>query len=318
MSKKLISLIVPAFNEQDNMSRLYNEISSVIDGISKYDFEVLLIDNDSNDLTGEIAKQFCEKDHRWRYVRFSRNFGSEASIGLGLKACSGDAAMILFSDLQDPPSYLPKFLEAWENGNDIIYGIYVGKSHALAWKRWLVSVFYYLLNKVSNPPLRPYAGDFRLYDRKVIDVLNRLKERNRYLRGLAQWVGFKTIDIEYERQPRKAGKSKAPFFYLFSFAVSVIVNFSDKPLRFFSVLGILVSLAAFALSILKLVLYFFYPAVPALTTVHVLLAFNLGVISLGFGVLGEYISKIYNEVKGRPLWIVEEAVGVDIEEIRYG
>lgn len=315
-TRKKISLIVPARNEEGNIARLYEEVSAVRQTLAHYDFEVVLIDNASDDRTGELARALCERDTEWKYLRFSRNFGSEASIAAGLEMVTGDAAIVLFSDLQDPPDRIPDLVRNWEAGNDIVFGIYEGNRHAGWLKRRLVAAYYSVLASLSDSPMVPFAGDFRLYDRRVIDVLVKLRERNRYIRGLAQWVGFRTAYIRYERRPRRAGKSKAPYFYMFGFAFSVIVNFSDKPLRLFSWFGMLISFISSLLAAAVVVNYFFRPVIPGLSTTHVLLMFNIGFLSLGIGILGEYISKIYVESKGRPLYIVDQTVGISTERIQ--
>jgi glycosyltransferase involved in cell wall biosynthesis len=312
--RKRLSVVIPARNEEGNMARVYEELSVVRRQLAHYDFEFLLIDNASEDRTGEMCQEICRRDPEWKYVRFTRNFGSEASIAAGLQMSQGDASIVLFSDLQDPPDKIPELVEKWEQGNDIVFGVYEGNKHASFWKRWLVARYYALLAMMADSPMMPFAGDFRIYDKRVVKVLNHLRERNRYMRGLAQWVGFRSTHIRYERRSRRAGKSKAPFFYLFGFAFSVIVNFSDKPLRLFIVLGILVSMLSSLMGLLVVVNYFFNPVVPGLSTTHVLLMFNMAFISLGFGVLGEYISKIYIESKRRPLYIVDRAVGLSLDD----
>lgn len=317
---KTISIVIPAYNEQDNLPNVFNRVNSVIDQLKNYTFEIIVIDNRSADRTSEISKKFTEKDVRWKYLRFSRNFGSEASIAAGLRFSTGDACIVLFSDLQDPPEVIPKLIQQWELGYEIAYGIYHGNDHEKMWKRYLTKVFYWLLKNISEVELVPYAGDFRLYDRRVVNVIAQMNERNRFMRGFAHWVGFKTAAIHYERQPRKAGKSSTPVFYLFGFAFSVIVNFSDKPLRLFTFIGMGVFLVSMLLALLLIGNYFFQvlPVVPGLSTTHVLLSLNLAFCAIGFGVLGEYISKIYKETKKRPIYIVDESIGVEVKNREIG
>ncbi len=313
-----ISIIVPAKNEELNLDRAFEQLNFVAGRLPSFDFEFLVIDNDSSDGTARIAMAFCNKDARWKYIKFSRNFGSEASIDVGLSFCSGDAAVVVFSDLQDPPDHIPEMVDKWRAGADIVYGVYSGSKHEKLWKRFFVKYYYLFLQKISDPPMVPFAGDFRLYDRKVINVLNTLRERNRYMRGLSQWVGFKTDKILYERRPRIAGQSKAPPFYLFQFAFNVIINFSDKPLKIFTWLGIIVLFSSVVVTVFLIVNYFFGTSIPGFTTTHALLLINLAFSSLGFGVLGEYISKIYIEAKKRPLWVIETAVNLDVKGKEVG
>lgn len=315
MKTKKLSLVIPARNEEGNIPRVYEEVMLLKESLKDYVFECLLIDNASDDQTGTLCREICEKDADWKYVRFTRNFGSEASIAAGLRLCTGDACIVLFSDLQDPPDRIPDLVRKWEEGHEIVFGIYEGNKHAGFLKRWLVAKFYTILQLLSESPMTPFAGDFRLYDKRVVDALNHLRERNRYMRGLAEWVGFRTAYIRYERRSRKSGKSKAPFLYMFGFAWSVIVNFSDKPLRLFIFLGIIVALVSSLMTALLVINYFFNPVIPGLTTTHVLLMFNMAFVALGFGVLGEYISKIYIESKKRPLYIVDKAIGIKSEQL---
>jgi len=309
---KTVSVVIPAYNEEDSLPQVKREMDQLIGSVPGIDFEFILIDNASTDATPKLSKEICAKDPRWKYIRFSRNFGSEASIAAGLRICTGDAAIVCFSDLQDPPHYIPEFIKKWLEGADVVYGIYSGSGdHEKAWKRYMSRVFYYIVQKISDIPLVPYAGDFRLYDRKVLRAINVLREKNRYMRGLAQWVGFNGVMLRYERKPRYAGKSKASFNHLVNFAVSVMVNFSDKPLKIFTNLGLFVCFGSFLLMILQFYNFFFKPIVPGLTTTLVLMTFNLGFTSLGFGILGEYIGKTYREVKGRPIWVIADTVGIE-------
>jgi len=309
--KKLISIIIPAFNEEGSLPELYDRLEKAVEPlVQKYDFEFLLIDNCSIDGTAELAKSFRKKNPKWKYVRFSRNFGSEASLSAGVRLCIGDAAIVLFSDLQDPPENIPNLIQGWEEGYEVVFGVYKSKDHDTFLKILLTRAFYFVLKKISQVPLIPNAGDFRIYDRKVLNVLKTLNEKNRYLRGLTQWVGFKAKSFEYDRRPRTTGKSNAPFFYLLGFSFSVMVNFSDKPLRFFTFTGIGLFFFSVGLSAFFIFNYLSGQPIPGVTTTHVLLSFILSFQSLGFGILGEYISKIYNETKDRPLFVIAESEGV--------
>lgn len=318
MAQKLISIVIPAMNEEANLDRCYEELSSVMRPLA-CDYEVLLIDNDSTDRTPEISAEIARRDHRWRYIKFSRNFTGEISMAAGFYYSRGDAVVVLFSDLQEPPSLIPAFIEKWREGYDIVYGIHTKRHGDSAFTAFLVSVYYRLIRKLSDYPLPEHVGDFSLLDRKVVNVVNQMRERNRYLRGLMHWTGFKRFGIPYERRARRAGRSKAPFFYMLSRAFAAIVNFSTKPLRMFMVFGmsvlslamiwIIVLIALKILSLMGIV-----SVVPGLATTHALLLLNLGVISLGFGVLGEYIGHIYNETKRRPLWVVERTINLELSE----
>ena len=313
---KTISVIVPAYNEEQNLPNVYAELNNVKGKLSNYKFEFIIIDNCSFDSTRKIAIEICQKDPHWKYVRFSRNFGSEASIAAGYKLSKGDAVIVCFSDLQDPPEVIPQFVTEWEKGYDIVYGVYSGTTHEVFWKRMATKVFYRWMEKMSDPPLLPFAGDFRLVTRRAVNILNQLDEKNRFMRGLSQWVGFKTSVVQYVRRPRIHGKSTASVFHLFNFAFSVIVNFSEKPLRVLTSMGVLICFFSFVMMGLQFYNYFFRPIVPGITSTLVLLTFNLGFTSLGMGILGEYIGKIYREVKNRPLYIVDESNGIGLDDAK--
>lgn len=312
MGRKCISIIVPAKNEEENLPRAYDEITSVMSAIP-YDYEVIVIDNFSIDKTGEIAEEICEKDKRWKYIQFSRDFSSEISIAAGLEHCIGDAAIVLFSDLQDPCDRIPDFIKKWEEGYDIVYGKLKKRSDN-SWLRSLaVWAGYFLINKLSDVQIPPNATDFRLYSRDVINAIKRMHERNRYMRGFAHWVGFRTVPIEYDRNPRKAGKSKAPFYYLIAFTLNAIITFSIRPLRLFTYFGILIMIISMILGAVYIEKYIANKGkFPGFTTAYLLILINIGVTAMGFGILGEYIGNIYNETKRRPLWIIRKYRNIDV------
>lgn len=319
-------------NEEKNIPRCYDEITCVMEPLGQNeqgagdtkgssgaqggcDYEVLVIDNDSKDCTGVLAKEICARDLRWRYIKFSRNFTVEVSMAAGLRYARGDAVVILFSDLQEPPDVIPRFIEKWREGYDIVYGVHTKREGDGALMRFSVACYYKLLRWMSDQNLPEHAGDFRLMDRRVVNVLNHMREKNRYLRGLSYWVGFRSCPVHYERRPRLAGKSNAPGLYLILMALRTICNFSIKPLQMFLLFGIFV-MAVVALLIVGLIVHrlLFPSASPGLTTTHILLLLNLGVMSLGFGILGEYIGHTYTETKRRPLWIVDETANLPLSE----
>lgn len=216
--RKCISIIVPAKNEEENVPRLYEELTRVMSPLP-YDYEVIVIDNCSADKTGELAEELCERDNRWKYLRFSRDFTAEISIAAGLEYCTGDAAIVLFSDLQDPVDRIPDLIGKWEEGNDIVYGRLKNRRDDSWLRSMAVAMGYFVISKLSDVQIPPNATDFRLYSRDVIDAIKSMHERSRYMRGFAHWVGFKSAPLEYDRNPRKAGRTKAPFYFLIVFAL---------------------------------------------------------------------------------------------------
>jgi len=313
--RKLLSVIMPAYNEEENLPRAFDEVRSIFSThLANYDYEVLLIDNCSSDLTNKVCESICEQDRRWRYIRFSRNFSSEISIAAGLRYAKGDATIVLFSDLQDPPELIPQFVKQWESGSDIVCGLLKKRQDGVWWKTLGARLAYAILSNYTDINIPRNVTDYRLMSRQVVDAMNKLGEQNRYFRGLVHWVGFRTSTVEYERRPRIKGESKAPFWYLTDFTIRALTSFSVAPLRLFGALGGGILVATSLYSVATACLWSVGAAIPGLTTVYILLLANLGVLSLGIGTLGEYIGRIYIETKHRPLWVVAEMRNIDIEK----
>jgi len=307
--KPLLSIVIPARNEQANIPRLEAELLAAIEGLP-YEFEFIVVDNASQDRTGELVKAICSRDPRWKYVRFSRDFTVEMSITAGYRLANGEAIIVLYSDLQDPPSVIPRFLEKWREGYDVVYGVRTARPGEPAWKNFAVHWAYRVIAWASDVPIPTDAGDFRLITRQVRDALEQCGEYNRYMRGLITWLGFRQIGVPYERRPRLAGKSQSPFWHLVFFTFNAITSFSLKPLRMFTVMGLgLLVLSGLALPV-YVVLYLIGSPPPGITTIIVLLFVAIGLNSLGIGILGEYLGRTYAEVKRRPLYIIQEAVNL--------
>lgn len=299
--KKLISIVMPAMNEEENIPRAYDEVVEVFSELTDYEYEVIIIDNDSKDKTADSCALICSLNPNWRYIKFSRNFSSESSITAGLRYAQGDAVIILFSDLQDPPQLIKEFVKKWEEGYDVVSGLLNNRADDTLWKTFGAKFIYWVLNKLSDIKLPKNVVDFRLMSRKVVDAINQFDERNRYFRGLAHWVGFNSCTISYDRKPRLKGKSNAPFFYIIDFTIRALTNFSVFPLRLFSGFGLSVLGFTLIYMIITLIDFLFKRTVPGLTTVIILLLFNLAFLSIGIGTLGEYIGRIYVETKKKTL-----------------
>lgn len=307
--KQLISIVIPAFNEEANIASLERELLAAVESLP-YSFEFIVIDNSSTDRTGELVKAICARDSRWKYLRFSRNFTVEMSITAGYHYAAGEAIVVLYSDLQDPPNVIPQLVEKWQEGYDVVYGVRHVRPGDAAWRNKAVKIAYRLIGWFSDVPIPHDAGDFRLITRQVRDALERCPEHNRYMRGLIAWLGFRQIGVPYERQPRQAGESKAPFTELLFFAFNAITSFSLRPLRLFTLMGMIILALSVIAAFIYALLWLTGNPPPGITTVIVLLLAAIGLNSVGIGILGEYVGRTYAEAKQRPLYVVQEAVNI--------
>ncbi len=310
----LISVVIPALNEEDNIAPLEKELEATL-GHLPYEFEFLVIDNGSTDGTQVAVKEICLRDPRWKYVRFSRNFGVEASITAGYKLASGEAIIVLYSDLQDPPQVIPAFLEKWREGFDVVYGVRTVRPGDAKWRNAMVKIVYRLIAATADVKIPRNAGDFRLISRRVADALESCGEANRYMRGLIAWLGFTQTGVEYARRPRASGESKAPIGSLIGFALNAFTSFSVKPLRIFTFFGFgLVAVTALAIPV-YIYLFLTGDPPPGITTLIVLAFLGIGLNSLGIGVLGEYLGRTYAETKRRPLYVIADSVNMESKDL---
>ena len=310
----LISIVVPALNERENISRLESELTDALVD-QPFEFEFIVVDNGSTDGTDIAVKDLCRRDPRWKYVLFSRNFGVDASITAGYKLASGDAIIVLYSDLQDPPQVIPAFLAKWREGYDVVYGVRTVRPGDAKWRNAVVKVVYRAISALADVPIPKNAGDFRLISRPVRDALESCGESNRYMRGLIAWLGFRQAGVEYERRPRTAGDSKAPLGQLIVFTLGAFTSFSVKPLRIFTLIGF--SLLAVSLLAVPVYAALFLTGdpPPGITTLIILALLGIGVNSLGIGVLGEYLGRTYAETKQRPLYVVADSVNMEKKDL---
>lgn len=316
--RKLVTIVIPVYNEEANLGDVFRRVSQVMSSSSSYDFEVVMIDNGSTDQSRLRCLEFTQKDPRWKYVRFTRNFGIETSFFAGANYASGDALIYLFSDLQDPPEAIPQMLSKWAEGNDVVYGVLTKRSDQNIFKTWGASIAYRLIFLLSDVEIPINATDFRLLSRPVIDTLKTCKERVRYMRGLSHWTGFRQASFEFERALRKHGKSNATLWWCIKYAVSAMVSFSNKPLRLASVVGVATTIMSLlgGLGYIGLTLLTrggyssITPPPPGWTTIVLLIFFFGGIQCLFLGVVGEYLSQINIETKGRPHWVVGETAGL--------
>lgn len=310
MTPPLYSLIIPIYNEADTIREMYRRVSAVMDQLEGSG-ELILINDGSHDQSLSLIRELHQKDSRVCYLSFARNFGHQTAVTAGLNFARGQAVVILDADLQDPPELVPAMLEKWQQGYQVIYGQRTQRRQESWFKRMTAYVFYRLLRYLADVEIPTDTGDFCLIDRQVVDILNAMPERNRYIRGLRSWVGFRQTAITFVRDPRFAGEVKYTFRKSLALAINSLVSFSRVPLRLSTYLGLLSAL--FALSMAGLVLYwrFYQPHSPVTGFAAIAAAiFFLGSVQLiGLGILGEYVGRIYEEVKGRPLYTLAEVGG---------
>ena len=308
---KKISVVVPFYNEGAGVVHFYQKISAILNGLSQYQFELVCVDDGSSDNTLAQLIDLSKQDGRVQVIEFSRNFGKEAALTAGIDFASGDAVIPIDADLQDPPELIGKMIALWNDGAEVVLAKRVDRSSDSALKRMTASAFYRVHNLLSSEAAIPEnVGDFRLMDRVVIDALKRLPERQRFMKGLFAWVGFKTVTLEYSRSARVAGETKFSGWRLWNFALEGITSFSLIPLKIWTYLGVVGAFFAFfyALYIIVRTLVFGVdlPGYASLLVVSLFFG-SLQLISLG--ILGEYIGRIYFESKQRPLYIVRKEHG---------
>ncbi|HZM64570.1 MAG TPA: glycosyltransferase family 2 protein [Candidatus Saccharimonadales bacterium] len=305
--RKKISILIPAYNEQEVLLHLYERLGKLAGQTPNYDFEFLFINDGSRDKTLEIIKEYAAKDDRVAYVNLSRNFGKETAMIAGLDHVTGDATVIIDADLQDPPELIPKMIGYWEEGYDDVYARRSSRAGESWIKKTTSEVFYRILQKSTNIPIQQDTGDFRLLSRRCVEALRQFRESQRYTKGMFSWIGYKKKEILYDRDPRAAGETKWNYFKLVNFAIDGITSFTTAPLRVSSVLGLLVSLAAFVYILFLVFRTAFYGTdLAGYPSMMAVILFLGGVQLLSLGVIGEYIGRIFNETKQRPLYFVEE------------
>lgn len=309
--KKLISVVTPLYNEEENVDKLYKELLKVVDGEKKYNFEIIAVEHGSKDKTFQKLIAIRKKDKRLKILQLSKNFGNaDAAIFAGLNFTTGDAAVILMGDLQDPPQMIPKFIREWEKGNEIVYGIIRKRADASYSRKISSLMFYKILNQLTGNLFPENVSDFRLIDKRVYEAVRNMPEKNKFLRGMIIWSGFSQIGIPFDRAKRYAGESKADFLTVLKVAANGIFSFSYAPLKLVTLLGFILSLISFLLIVYQIALYLLFGrGNPGISTIVVLLGFLFGMLFLILGVIGEYLARIYDEVKQRPSFIVREKIG---------
>jgi dolichol-phosphate mannosyltransferase len=306
----LVSVVAPMFDEEGTVEVFYDRVRRALDGVR---FELVLVDDASRDRTPQLLDRLADSDPRVKVLHLSRNFGHQAAITAGLEHASGDAVVMLDGDLQDPPEVIPDMLERWRAGADVVYGVRESRAGESRFKLTTASWFYKIFARLTKLELRENSGDFRLLDRRALDAVLAMRERNRFLRGMSVWVGFVQTAVPYERDARHAGETKYTLRKMIRFSLDAVASFSSFPLQIATFLGFIFSMIAFVSLPLVVAarLFNIYDAgVPSLLFVVLLLG---GIQLITVGIIGEYVGRIYDEVKGRPLYLVGDAKNLSAE-----
>ncbi len=311
MANKLLSVVVPVYNEQEVIDETYRRLSAVFKDYSM-DVEYIFINDGSKDNTYFKLKEIASGNKEVRVINFARNFGHQIAITAGMDYAKGDAVVIIDADLQDPPEVILQMVDKWKEGYEVVYGKRLQRDGETFFKKFTAKTFYRFLDSMTDVKLPVDVGDFRLIDRKVCDAMKCLPERSRYVRGLVSWVGFKQTSVEYHREKRFAGETKYPLKKMFKLAGDGVFSFSYKPLKLATFVGMLVSVFSFIYLVVVLVQKFIKNDVVSgwASSIAVTLFLN-GVMLIVIGIMGEYVGRIYEEVKARPLYIVGELTGFD-------
>jgi len=304
--KPKYSIIAPVYNEEESLPVLYERVKEVMDSTGEA-WELVLIDDGSRDRSAELMRKMAVEDERVRPIIFARNFGHQIAVTAGLDFCRGQAAVIIDADLQDPPEVVLEMIEKWKQGNQVVYAVRVEREGESWFKKMTASLFYRIIFRITDIKIPLDTGDFRLLDRKVIDVMGHMRERHRFLRGMSSWVGFKQAGVEYKRAARFAGVTKYPFKKMLKLALTAITSFSYFPLQLATYLGFVAAgLAVIAIPVVIIMRLTGNPAFTGQASTLLAVLFLGGVQLLSLGILGEYVGRIYDEVKGRPLYVVSE------------
>jgi polyisoprenyl-phosphate glycosyltransferase len=311
VTQPIYSIVIPIFNEEENINEMYRRLTGVmqqLDGES----ELILVDDGSSDRSLSSIREFHSCDSRIQYISFARNFGHQVAVTAGLNFVRGKVAVVMDADLQDPPELILAMIEKWRQGYHVVYAQRTSRKKENWFKRLMAYGFYRVLRRLADVDIPSDTGDFCLMDRQVVDVLNAMPERNRYIRGLRAWVGYRQTAVQFERDPRFAGKEKYTFGKSWALAINGIVSLSKVPLRVATYLGMVSAITALVMILLVIYWRLVDPASPLIgfTLITVALFFLGSVQLFCIGILGEYIGRIYEEVKGRPIYTVKEIGGV--------
>lgn len=305
------SVVVPVYNEVDNLEELYRRLVLCLEPIAAQ-FELVLVDDGSRDRSLELLRSLHQQDNRVRYLSLARNFGHQVAVTAGLQFAQGDCVVVLDADLQDPPEVIPQLISRWQQGYQVVYAQRIARKQEHWLKRSLAYLFYRVLRQLADVSIPTDTGDFCLMDRRVVEVLNAMPERNRYIRGMRSWVGFRQTAVTYQRDPRFAGEPKYTLLKSWLLAIDGIISLSRVPLKLATYVGLFAAVVALVMVFLVLYWRLVSPNSPLIGAAIITMAifFIGGVQLVCIGILGEYVGRIYEEVKGRPLFTVKEVAGV--------
>lgn len=310
---KKVSIVIPMYYEEEIAQECYKRVVNNLKKLQEYEYEIIFVNDGSKDKTLAILEEIAKIDKQVKIISFSRNFGHQCAVTAGLKYVTGDAIVIMDADLQDPPELIPDMLKLWEEGNEIIYGKRKTRKGESKFKLLTAKLFYSTLNALSDVEIPKDTGDFRLVDRKVVEVINELPEHNKFLRGLFSWVGFEQKELEYERKERVAGKTKYPLKKMIKLGLDGIISFSTKPLKIVGGLGIVAIMLSCIILVYAMASFIFKwnNLTAGWTSLMVTITFFSGTILISLWMIGEYIARIYDENKGRPQYIIKQKINIE-------
>ena len=306
--REIISVVVPVMNEAESIEAFYERTSAMLRNMDASDYELIFVEDGSRDRTYDILSAFAAVDPRVRIIKFSRNFGHQVAITAGIDLARGDCIVVIDADLQDPPEVIPEMVTKWREGFDVVYGQRIERVGESAFKRQTAALFYRVLRGVTHMDIPLDVGDFRLMSRRAADHLRAMREKDRFVRGLVSWIGFRQAPVLYRREARFAGSTKYPFRKMLRFAIDGITSFSTAPLRIATWFGFAASFLSFAYIASVPFQWYFGITVSGFATIVVSILFLGGVQLICLGIIGEYVGRIYTELKPRPMYIIEQDV----------
>jgi polyisoprenyl-phosphate glycosyltransferase len=307
---RMISVVIPIYNEEENLPELRRRVSGALESTGE-PWEAVLVNDGSRDRSAELIREYHAADSRIKLINFSRNFGHQPAVTAGIHYATGDCVVLMDGDLQDPPEVIPEMITEWKKGSQVVIGERRSRADAAGTRGIGFKLFYPLFRRISDLPSAPDAGIFGLMDRVVVDEFNKLPERNRFIPGLRAWLGFKQTAVFYDRNDRAAGKPKQTLGRLMKYAIDGMLSFSTRPLRSATYMGFIIALSSFALAVYYFVTFFIFHKTAGLgfTTTILCVLFLGGVQLICTGILGEYLGRVYEEIKQRPLYVVQEKLG---------